>query len=1055
MKGLNGIVVISIWCFALAAGQKHKDIADTAAQIMDGLDTNRDGRISYYEMIEVAGEEHAAGFRDADVDKDMHLSKKEFQTLLSSANNAQTDQLVENSEAEVAQSIMDGLDLDRDRKLSMYELMDHVKENKHMQASFSGWQQGFKEADVNQDGHLTVKELTSLLKNLDRGDQQQLVEESEDEIAASVLEGFDSDRNGHISMRELLNHVGDSKDLHAAFKGWEQGFMEADVNRDGQLSVKELSSLLQRVSRKDQQQLVEESEDEVAASVMEGFDLDRNGQISRQELLAHVGDDKELHAAFKGWQQGFTEADVNKDGQLSVKELSSLLQRVSRKDQHKLVEESEVGVAQSILDGFDSNRNGKISMRELLDHVGDSKELHATFKGWKQGFMEADADKDGQLSVSELSSLLQHVSRETQHELVEDSEDEIAASVMDGFDSNRNGHISMRELLDHVGDSKDLHAAFKGWQQGFMEADVNRDGQLSLKELSSLLQRVSRKDQQQLVEESEDEVAASVMDGFDLDRNGQISRQELLAHVGDDTELHAAFKGWQQGFTEADVNKDGQLSLKELSSLLQRVSRKDQQHLVAESEDEVAASVMDGFDSNRNGKLSMRELLDHVGDNKELNAAFEGWQQGFREADVDKDGQLSIKELSALLQRVSRKDQHELVDHSEMEIASSVMDGFDTDKNGQISLQELLDHTHADKNEVQAAFKGWQQGFVEADTDKNGQLNLKELASLLHRVSRKEQHKLVEESEVSVAASVMDGFDSDGNGKISMRELLNRIGDDKEVHAAFKGWQQGFQEADIDKDGQLNGKELSTLLDRVSRQDQQDLVEESEMSVAATVLGGLDADRDGRLSLFELLDHVEKSGQAPKGWREGFKQADADGDMHLSIEELASLFKYVSRKDQHELVEESEVSMAASLFQTIDKDRDGMITFQEMNAHLPQSVKSWRQGFHDADANKDGKLNLKELTTVIKSLTKPEQHQAVFDTAAQTVNILKGFDSNRDGKLSMAELARHSGTIRESFGFGEWRQGFVKSDVDGDNHLDFDELRSLLETVATPKHDEM
>merc|ERR1712139_602546 len=102
---------------------------------------------------------------------------------------------------------------------------------------------------------------------------------------------------------------------------------------------------------------------------------------------------------------------------------------------------------------------------------------------------------------------------------------------MSGFDSDRNGQISMRELLDHVGDKKAVNAAFKGWQQGFMEADANKDGQLSLKELSSLLQRVSRKDQQQLVEESEDEVAASVMSGFDSDRNGQISMRELLDHV--------------------------------------------------------------------------------------------------------------------------------------------------------------------------------------------------------------------------------------------------------------------------------------------------------------------------------------------------------------------------------------------------------------------------------------------------------------------------------------------------------------------------------------------
>merc|ERR1719401_2874467 len=293
-------------------------------------------------------------------------------------------------------------------------------------------------------------------------------------------------------MRELLDHVGDDKELQAAFQGWEQGFVEADTDNDGQLSLKELTSLLRKVDRSEQQQLVEESGDEVAASVMDGFDSDRNGKISMRELLDHVGDNKEVQAAFKGWQQGFVEADADKDGQLSTKELSSLLQRVTRKDQRKIVEESDLGVAESIMDGFDSDKNGMISMGELLEHIGDNEAVNAAFQGWQQGFMEADANKDGQLSVKELSSLLQRVSRKDKHKLVEDSETEVAASVMDGFDSDRNGKISMRELLNRIGDNEEVQAAFKGWQQGFVEADVDKDGQLDGKELSSLLKRVSR-----------------------------------------------------------------------------------------------------------------------------------------------------------------------------------------------------------------------------------------------------------------------------------------------------------------------------------------------------------------------------------------------------------------------------------------------------------------------------------------------------------------------------------------------------------------------------------
>jgi Ca2+-binding EF-hand superfamily protein len=593
-----------------------------------------------------------------------------------------------------------------------------------------------------------------------------------------------------------------------------------------------------------------------------------------------------------------------------------------------------------------------------------------------------------------------------------------------------------------------VHAAFKGWQQGFVEADANQDGHLSLEELAGLLKRISRKDQQTLVEESEDEVAASILAGFDSDRNGKISMNELLDHIGGNREVQAAFKGWEQGFQEADADIDGELDVKELSSLLQRVSRKDQQKLVEESEDEVAASVLAGFDSDRNGQISMRELVDRIGGNKEVNAAFKGWQQGFMEADANKDGQLNVKELSSLLQRVSRKDQEELVEESEDKVAASVLAGFDSDRNGQISIYELMEHVGKNK-EVQAAFKGWQQGFMEADANKDGQLSLTELSALLQRVSRKDQQQLLDDSEDEIAASVIDGFDSDKNGKISLRELLNRIGEDKDVNAAFKGWHQGFVEADADKDGQLDSKELSALLKRVSAKDQQNLVEESDMSVAATVLDGFDADRDGKLSLLELLDHVEKVGVTAKEWREGFKKADLDNDMHLTLEELASLFGRVSRKDQKELVEDSEVSIAASLLQKIDTDGDGLISFQEMRAHLPASAKTWAQGFADADANQDGMLNAQELTTIIKSLTKSEQHGMVPDSVEQTLKVLQGFDANGDGKLSMPEIAKHAGMLAESYGFGGWKEGFIKHDVDGDKLLDFQELRSLLDGVAT------
>jgi Ca2+-binding EF-hand superfamily protein len=632
------------------------------------------------------------------------------------------------------------------------------------------------------------------------------------------LEGFDTDRNGQISLRELLDHVGDNKDVHAAFKGWHVGFKEADADKNGQLNLKELSALLSRVSRQDQHTLVQDSEASTALSIMDGMDTNRDGKLSLRELVAKVGDRKELHGAFKGWHDGFKQADLDKDGHLTVKELTALLAKVSRNNQHELVQSSEATTAAKILDGLDADKDGKMSLHELIDHMSDKPELHEAFKGWHGGFKAADADKDGHLDLEEVTSLISHLSRKGQQELVQESDASVSSQLLDGLDTDRNGKISLKELVDHAGDESNLHASFKGWKVGFQEADKDGDGELTEAELTSLLSHVSTENQHELIQGSEAETAALILDGFDTNKNGQVSLRELREHVGDSKELHAAFKGWQQGFKDADKDGNGQLNIKELTTLLSRVSRKDQQELVHDSTESTAYSVLDGFDENKDGHISMQELMRHVSyakgakDNKELPATL---RKGFKDADMDGNGHLSVDELTNLLSRISRSSQRELVHDSEASQATQVLQGFDIDKDGKISMKELMYHVRG-KN-VDAAFKGWETGFKQADKDKDGHLSEDELSSLIALVSRPDQQYLMKESE-KAAVSMMNGLDTDGNGKISLEEIEQRMGskDRKNANIAFKGWLQGFKDADVDGDSQLDVGELTAFYEKLS-----------------------------------------------------------------------------------------------------------------------------------------------------------------------------------------------------------------------------------------------
>jgi Ca2+-binding EF-hand superfamily protein len=795
--------------------------------------------------------------------------------------------MLHESETATAASVLEGFDADKDGHISLQELLDHVGDNKDLHAAFAGWQDGFKEADANSDGKLNLEEVTTLLSHVSRQNQHQLVEESEASLAQTILDGFDTDKNEKVSLQELLDHIGDESKLHASFHNWRDGFKEADADVDGELTAQELTDLLSHVSRQNQQELVHESEAETAAAVLDGFDTDKNGQISLQELLDHVGDKKDLHAAFQGWQEGFKASDADENGELNLEELTTLLSRVSRQNQHELVAGSEHETAGAIMDGMDTDKDGLLSMQELMDRIGDESNLHAAFKGWREGFTEADVDNDGHLNVEELTHLLSHISRGNQQDLVHESASNSALQVLDGFDTDRDGKISLQELKDHVGD-KEVHAAFKGWETGFEGADSDKDGLLDVDELTTLIKHVSRDDQHEMVHESEASTAASVLEGLDTNKNGKISLEELIEHVGDESNLHASFKGWQDGFKDADRDMDGELTVHELTALLMRVSRNNQREIVHESEDSQAAAILDGFDTNKDGEISLKELLDHMGANAEVAAAFKGWEEGFKEADGDNNGKLNVEELSALLSRVSSKGQHKMVEESEQSTTGTVLDGFDRDKDGEISIQELLGHV-GDNKDLEAAFKGWEKGFAEADADGNGKLSADELNGLISHASRKDKKKLVKSSEDEKAKRVMEGFDTDQDGKVSMKELMDHVGGG-DVDAAFEGWDQGFKQADLDHDGHLTLEELSSLISHVSGADQRELVEESEKQANAMV-SSLDTDKDGKISVEELVKSIGAPKHMQKIYEKTFRSADADGDGQLDAKELALFFQ--------------------------------------------------------------------------------------------------------------------------------------------------------------------
>mmetsp|Transcript_6629 Transcript_6629/g.10635 ORF Transcript_6629/g.10635 Transcript_6629/m.10635 type:complete len:171 (+) Transcript_6629:41-553(+) len=124
-----------------------------------------------------------------------------------------------------------------------------------------------------------------------------------------------------------------------------------------------------------------------------------------------------------------------------------------------------------VMDAVDANKDMKVTLDELQEHAGNDPHL---FKEWAAAFAESDADADGVLSVEEFEAFVKHEGDKPDGEAVE--------SILAKLDVDKDGKISLKELLDASGDStQDL-------ESGFKRADTDKDGLLTRDEIAILFE---------------------------------------------------------------------------------------------------------------------------------------------------------------------------------------------------------------------------------------------------------------------------------------------------------------------------------------------------------------------------------------------------------------------------------------------------------------------------------------------------------------------------------------------------------------------------------------
>ena len=143
--------------------------------------------------------------------------------------------------------------------------------------------------------------------------------------------------------------------------------------------------------------------------------------------------------------------------------------------------------------------------------------------------------------------------------------------------------------------------------------------------------------------------------------------------------------------------------------------------------------------------------------------------------------------------------------------------------------------------------------------------------------------------------------------------------------------QQRWSEADTDRNGTLSQAEMQV-----------------SMPTIAANFSQMDVNGDGQLSQDEM--HSFNNNASDKGqWQQSFKAADTNGDGALTLAEAQA---------------QSGMPMLSSHFSTIDADKDGKVTSQELAKH--------HGSMHGSDSSMDADSSTRSSTTTTSTETKTD-----------------------------------------------------------------------------------
>lgn len=317
------------------------------------------------------------------------------------------------------------------------------------------------------------------------------------------------------------------------------------------------------------------------------------------------------------------------------------------------------------------------------------------------------------------------------------------------------------------------------------------------------------------------------------------------------------------------------------------------------------------------------------------------------------------------------------------------------------------------------------QAFEKHDLDRDGELDIQleampSLAYLGHLL----KDDLCREVNTCFQYSTVD-----------FGEYLSFVGKYAELEVA--DFHKMFAEYDVDGSGDINTKELTTLITKLGYMPTRGLVDEALKTVDTDGTGEVNFDE------FKLLMRILR---ATEGFTSEeldvflsvFQKFDRDGSGEICTDELMTMILYLGYKPTRRAV--------TRLVKEVDTDQSGTLNFQEfrkvMRKYREINIVELRKIFSNYDLDGSGEISVKELEGIIRSLGYTPSPPMV----TEAISIV---DQDGTGEINFEEFMHLMKVYRETEGFTrierkEFKDIFNKYDRDRSGEISIIELGSVL-----------